>query len=711
MCNSFSQLRCAQAILSSVAYNSTRNPNVMLSKDGQVIDVKGNQLQMSRVGPGFRLALRTVKELLKSIEFGEEIPVAYPEHIVDHPQEGRVGYSFLSTHKFAEENALLKRLLHNSKCTFFKEGTLIRSAAYDWLWRVKEAMVQLLLLIHVSAGLPSRGTEIVDIRIRNSGTGRLRNLYVMDEDLYVVYHYTKTSRLVDHDECIPHLIPDDLKELIMTYLVVIVPAAQTVAGLLLLKGEKRPEDEQVVKEFGEYFTASIDGRLNSETFSERLGSFTESFFGCHLKVNDHRHAMVLYDREFLERRRLDGGEETVNDRQAGHSSATADRHYARDANSLSELTSSTLRAYRQHNMEFQKTLGLLSDTAVDILPLHLKKVEKEKEDGQMREATKKCLELQDAVRDCRAMRPVVDRLLALVEDLAKERNKNKNKTADGLEAEDGGKMDEKTMDKAESEGKGKTEGEGGMGDKTADEGNTGDKTVDKAESEDDGKVEHEYTYLADSDVDEGVDVRQDEGREEETTFEGPTFIDDTDADGELTLEEGDESDWPFEKKQRVRHEWDDNEILNEFRAMYKNPKLEMREGQMDVLKAVLNPKWSDSETTDVESSESELSDWEMTGAGKRDKRKTGKTPMNILGVLPTGGGKSACYQLAAWSQRYTKKIIVIAPFVSLLQEQVANCEKLGIRARYYQESKETSTVDVDVIMCCLETSVNTSFLR
>jgi ATP-dependent DNA helicase RecQ len=60
---------------------------------------------------------------------------------------------------------------------------------------------------------------------------------------------------------------------------------------------------------------------------------------------------------------------------------------------------------------------------------------------------------------------------------------------------------------------------------------------------------------------------------------------------------------------------------------------------------------------------------------------------DALGILPTGGGKSACYQVPALA--LGGLTLVVTPLVSLMEDQVARARSVGLRAAHLSAAQES----------------------
>ena len=95
------------------------------------------------------------------------------------------------------------------------------------------------------------------------------------------------------------------------------------------------------------------------------------------------------------------------------------------------------------------------------------------------------------------------------------------------------------------------------------------------------------------------------------------------------------------------------------------------------------------------------------------------TGLDLLVLMPTGGGKSLCYQIPSLLRPGVG--IVVSPLIALMEDQVAALKSLGIRAAYYNSSlnshdarlvlRQLRQCELDLLYIAPERLLSQSFLE
>ena len=79
------------------------------------------------------------------------------------------------------------------------------------------------MLIHISAGQPARGPELLSIRHRNTRNGGRRNIFIEDGQVVFVTAYHKGYNLGGNTKIIHRYLPQEVGELVVRYLWLVEP--------------------------------------------------------------------------------------------------------------------------------------------------------------------------------------------------------------------------------------------------------------------------------------------------------------------------------------------------------------------------------------------------------------------------------------------------------------------------------------------------------
>lgn len=144
----------------------------------------------------------------------------------------RAGYSFIndrSNTSLASQETRSRLLLHilsdqELSLRFFGvDGNSPNEVAFsEWLSHASNFVGIIALLIHITAGQPTRGTEITAATIVNNSLGGIRSVFWCKETIMIVQYYSKSST-VHGDKFIARFLPKPLANLLVAYLAIVRP--------------------------------------------------------------------------------------------------------------------------------------------------------------------------------------------------------------------------------------------------------------------------------------------------------------------------------------------------------------------------------------------------------------------------------------------------------------------------------------------------------
>jgi hypothetical protein len=97
------------------------------------------------------------------------------------------------------------------------------SSAKEYVAKINSFLERLLLLIHLTAGQPARGTELLSLRHCNTVNGHHRSIFIENGLVSTVTAYHKGYNIVGSTKIIHRYLPKEVSELVVYYLWFILP--------------------------------------------------------------------------------------------------------------------------------------------------------------------------------------------------------------------------------------------------------------------------------------------------------------------------------------------------------------------------------------------------------------------------------------------------------------------------------------------------------
>ncbi len=195
-----------------------------------------------------------------------------------------------------------------------------------WLRHVETFLLNLAVLVHISAPGPNRGTELTATLLSNSATQK-RHLFGLVQTLCTVNTYSKNSWRVGASSVYSiRFLPHDVAQLLFLYVTYVRPV-ELIAADVLWTSQGNPEPARL---YNHVLFVLQGTHLSSERLSNALQRSFLNFGGVDgIRLSAYRQISAAFAEKFITLdKSANHGFEAVAV-MSGHTSRTAVQHYAR----------------------------------------------------------------------------------------------------------------------------------------------------------------------------------------------------------------------------------------------------------------------------------------------------------------------------------------------------------------------------------------------
>lgn len=284
--------------------------------------------------------------------FAPESVLTCPNHIVDDLRNKQAGYSFIADHRnqfHGVEEAFSHWLVsHPVHGPIFGhvdvEGQFVWNlgAVRDWLKHLQHFKKLLFLLIHLTSGLPQRGTEASETQFANTHTA-LRNVFAVGTRILIIGAYNKTSHNTGHNKLLPRALHEDVAKLLVWYLALVHPLEKVFAHLVVSKKH--------LADYSSHLWADTTGTMDNQDFNSILSPIFREHVGCEMNISTWRHLATAISRRHLVKALSSQPDllkevvDAIADQQMGHSTEISKLFYAVERPSFHKLSGEEINQF------------------------------------------------------------------------------------------------------------------------------------------------------------------------------------------------------------------------------------------------------------------------------------------------------------------------------------------------------------------------------
>lgn len=353
--SSYSLLCGLDAYASAIAFTTSGATNLSWDEDFTQLQVNGVRLKMSNFRDGVRKAIEDTKAMLDGLQCGHIIEYKIPEDFVDDMANRSFDYSYVDNAKTVAPDALLQAILNDPGRGFVRianDGEAIMNHALMYNWLEAAYIAQMNIAYLTQVSGGQPPRGTEAVDCRIRNRERLRNVMKTFGKTTVIYNYNKTTNNMGNDTIVPHQLSDEVGDLFDRFVLVVRPMQKVLGGLVYGKFCRSVYDE--------FFMVYYGKRMDSPMFSKGFQVFTEKYFHAHIDIQTYRHMAIAIKREYIPEYYYQHfkGRSDIGDYQAGHSTSTANRLYAVNSTGVMKVNTSLLHLCCQFSRQWHNVLGI-----------------------------------------------------------------------------------------------------------------------------------------------------------------------------------------------------------------------------------------------------------------------------------------------------------------------------------------------------------------
>jgi hypothetical protein len=338
----FNSLREVMHLASAVALATGSAPKAMWKVGGyEELTVDGTTITMAELRAFIRNLICDASNLLDDLLMGMARRTDSDLPLHDNLSNKDVGYSFLTDRRNANFDSVTQLFKQAHLWSRYVDGITdgkLRwkvSPCLAYLAKCETLQELLFVLIHVTSGQPARASELATFKICNTDH-RIRNVYLVHGEVVIIQHYTKSNSQTGHDDFIPRLLPKEVGQLLINYLMAVRPMERLFAMATWM-------DEQAAGALFTHLFVANERQTSGKDLRLAFEQQTSKAFQEKFPISKYRHMAIAIDRAHV--RNPEVNLDHIGDKQAAHSSKTAERIYAREEGLLGLIDGGTITKF------------------------------------------------------------------------------------------------------------------------------------------------------------------------------------------------------------------------------------------------------------------------------------------------------------------------------------------------------------------------------